>query len=192
MARRGRCRSRERDRDAPHGARRRGRRAVRLSDGGTGRRVPAVEIPEGFRVVPYSEAIGPALHAAHTEAFADHWGYQARPFENWAPGAIHSDVFRGDLSRVAFDGNDIAAYVLAYDGVEGSVYFGQVGTRRPWRKRGLAGALLSASVRAAAATGKTQASLGVDADSPTGAVGVYERLGFRTRHQVVVYRFPVA
>ncbi|HZD98070.1 MAG TPA: GNAT family N-acetyltransferase [Micromonosporaceae bacterium] len=154
--------------------------------------VPAVDVPEEFRVVPYTEVIGSALHAAHTEAFADHWGYQARPFDNWAPGTIHSDVFRGDLSRIAFDGDDIAAYILAYDGVEGSVYIGQVGTRRPWRKRGLAGALLSASVRAAAAAGKTQASLGVDADSPTGAVGVYERLGFHTRHKVVVYHWTVA
>ena len=101
-------------------------------------------------------------------------------------------MFRGDLSRIALDGDDIAAYILAYDGVEGSVYIGQVGTRRPWRKRGLAGALLSASVRAAAAAGKTQASLGVDADSPTGAVGVYERLGFQTRHKVVVYHWTVA
>ena len=154
--------------------------------------VAAVPIPDGFLFVPYSEAIGPALHAAHSEAFGDHWGFQVRPFDNWAPGAIHSDVFRGDLSRIAYDGDDIAAYVLAYDGVAGSVYIGQVGTRRPWRKRGLASALLSASVRAAAATGKTQASLGVDADSPTGAVGVYERLGFETRHKVVVYHWTVA
>jgi GNAT superfamily N-acetyltransferase len=154
--------------------------------------VPAVPIPDGFRVVPYTEAIGRALHAAHSEAFGDHWGFQARPFDNWAPGAIHSDVFRGDLSRIAYDGDDVAAYVLAYDGVAGSVYIGQVGTRRPWRKRGLASALLSASVRAGFEAGKTNASLGVDADSPTGAVGVYERLGFEVRHKVVVFHWTVA
>jgi GNAT superfamily N-acetyltransferase len=154
--------------------------------------VPAVPVPKGFRVVPYTDALGPAVHAAHTEAFGDHWGFQGRPFDNWAPGAIHSDMFRGDLSRIVYDGDDIAAYVLAYDGVAGSVYIGQVGTRRPWRKRGLASALLSASVRAAADTGKVTASLGVDADSPTGAVGVYERLGFAIRHKVVVYHWTVA
>ena len=154
--------------------------------------VPVVPPPNGFRVVPYTEAIGRALHAAHSEAFGDHWGFEARPFDNWAPGAIHSDVFRGDLSRIAYDGQDIAAYVLAYDGVAGSVYIGQVGTRRPWRKRGLASALLSASARAGFEAGKTNASLGVDADSPTGAVGVYERLGFEVRHKVVVFHWTVA
>ncbi len=154
--------------------------------------VPAVDVPEGFRIVPYLDSLGPALHAAHTEAFGDHWGYQGRPFENWAPATIHSEVFRGDLSRIAFDGDEIAAYVLAYDGVEGSVYIGQVGTRRPWRRRGLAGALLSDSVRTAATTGTRSASLGVDADSPTGAVGVYERLGFEVRHKVVVFHWTVA
>ncbi len=156
------------------------------------RDVPPVDVPEGFRVVPYSESLGPALHAAHTEAFGDHWGFQGRPFDNWAPGTIHSDVFRGDLSRIALDGDQIAAYVLAYDGVGGSVYIGQVGARRPWRKRGLASALLSDSVRAAAAAGSPSASLGVDAESPTGAVGVYERLGFQIRHKVVVFHWTVA
>jgi mycothiol synthase len=154
--------------------------------------VPAVDAPDGFRVVPYSDSLGPALHAAHTEAFGDHWGYQGRPFDNWAPGTIHSDVFRGDLSRIALDGDQIAAYVLAYVGVGGSVYIGQVGTRRPWRKRGLASALLSDAVRAAAAAGSRSASLGVDAESPTGAVAVYERLGFQIRHKVVVFHWTVA
>jgi hypothetical protein len=29
--------------------------------------------------------------------------------------------------------------------------------------------------------------LGVDADSPTGAVGVYERVGFQVEHRAVTY-----
>jgi mycothiol synthase len=62
------------------------------------------------------------------------------------------------------------------------LYICQVGTRPPWRKRGLAMALLAASLAAGAADGKTTASLGVDADSPTGAVTVYERLGFTAQH----------
>ena len=81
--------------------------------------------------------------------------------------------------------------MLAYNNVEGREYIGQVGTRRPWRKRGLASALISASLAAAVADGKSSASLGVDADSPTGAVGVYERLGFEVKHKFVSYRRSV-
>jgi ribosomal protein S18 acetylase RimI-like enzyme len=104
---------------------------------------------------------------------------------------VESEEFRGDLTRIAFDGDEIAAYVLAYDNVEGREYLGQVGTRRPWRKRGVASALISASLMAAVADGKSSASLGVDADSMTGAVGVYERLGFEVKHKFVSYRRAV-
>ena len=55
----------------------------------------------------------------------------------------------------------------------------------------LASALISASLAAAVADGKSSASLGVDADSPTGAVGVYERLGFEVKHKFVSYRRSV-
>jgi ribosomal protein S18 acetylase RimI-like enzyme len=44
---------------------------------------------------------------------------------------------------------------------------------------------------AAAAAGKTKAALGVDADSPTGAVGVYERVGFAEHARFVAYRRPL-
>ena len=148
-------------------------------------------LPDGLAAVPYTPELAKPLYEAHMEAFSDHWGFQRRPFEKWVLGTVESEEFRSDLTRIAFDGDQIAGYVLAYNNVEGREYIGQVGTRRPWRKRGLASALISASLAAAVADGKTSASLGVDADSPTGAVGVYERLGFEVKHKFVCYRRSV-
>ena len=186
-------RIRERRRDPPHGAGRWQRGAIRLPDGGAGRAMSRRSTsPRGSASCRIRSRLVPRCTPRTPRRSATTGAYQGRPFDNWAPGTIHSDVFRGDLSRIALDGDQIAAYILAYDGVEGSVYIGQVGTRRPWRKRGLASALLSDSVRAAAAAGSRSASLGVDADSPTGAVGVYERLGFQIRHKVVVFHWTVA
>jgi mycothiol synthase len=37
----------------------------------------------------------------------------------------------------------------------------------------------------------TMAALGVDAENPTGALGLYERLGFRPVRTFVTYRKPV-
>ena len=145
-------------------------------------------LPDGLTAVPYAPELAKPLYEVHMEAFSDHWGFQRRPFEKWVIGTVESEEFRPDLTRIAFDGDQIAGYVLAYNNVEGREYIGQVGTRRPWRKRGLASALISASLNAAVADGKSSASLGVDADSPTGAVGVYERLGFEVKHQFVSYR----
>jgi ribosomal protein S18 acetylase RimI-like enzyme len=149
--------------------------------------------PDGIRIVEFSSALLPAVHESHTEAFADHWGFEPRSLGEWAARTVESDLFRSDLSRIALADDQAAAYVLAYDGPEKTVYFGQVGTRRPWRQQGLASTLLTASLAAGAADGKTTASLGVDADSPTGAVSLYERLGFTALHPpFAVYEKPLA
>jgi ribosomal protein S18 acetylase RimI-like enzyme len=60
-----------------------------------------------------------------------------------------------------------------------------LGTRRAWRKQGLASALLNASFRSFAAEGLDAASIGVDAANPTGAFHLYESLGFREEHRAV-------
>jgi ribosomal protein S18 acetylase RimI-like enzyme len=39
--------------------------------------------------------------------------------------------------------------------------------------------------------GMTEAALGVDAENPTGAVHVYENLGFRRARTGVQYRKPI-
>jgi ribosomal protein S18 acetylase RimI-like enzyme len=54
-----------------------------------------------------------------------------------------------------------------------------VGVRREWRRRGIAQALLQACFGALHARGLREVALGVDADSPTGATRVYERVGMR-------------
>jgi ribosomal protein S18 acetylase RimI-like enzyme len=149
-------------------------------------------IPAGLRVVTYDPQYEKTLYDAHMEAFSDHWGYQKRDFDSWTGFTTRNETFRSDLSRIAFDGDEIAGYVLSYDDAdEDRAYVGQVGTRRPWRRRGLAGGLLADVLGAAAATGKGHVYLGVDADSPTGAVGVYERVGFEVETRAVAYHKPV-
>jgi ribosomal protein S18 acetylase RimI-like enzyme len=51
--------------------------------------------------------------------------------------------------------------------------------RRPWRRRGIALALLHHAFRELAARGKPRAGLGVDSESLTGATRLYERAGMR-------------
>ncbi|HQG71102.1 MAG TPA: GNAT family N-acetyltransferase, partial [Rhodoglobus sp.] len=49
---------------------------------------------------------------------------------------------------------------------------------RQWRKRGVAAALLAHTLEAVKAAGLEKAVLDVDSDSPTGALGLYTRVGF--------------
>jgi mycothiol synthase len=143
--------------------------------------------PDGFRITDLTDkALWPAVHQAHTEAFADHWDYYARDLDDWLARTVAWSEHRPDLSRVALDGDAVAAYVLCYDSTDGEVEVGHVGTRRAWRRRGLASMLLSRVLRAGADAGTAVMTLHVDADSPTGAVGVYERLGFTSRRAPMV------
>lgn len=54
-----------------------------------------------------------------------------------------------------------------------------LGVRRAWRGRGLAPALLIDAMSRYAAAGMERACLDVDTENPSGAVALYERLGYR-------------
>jgi ribosomal protein S18 acetylase RimI-like enzyme len=71
------------------------------------------------------------------------------------------------------------------------VYVASVGVRRPWRRRGLARALLASALVAAREAGFTSASLGVDTDSPTGATALYTSVGFAPDKTFTTYRKPL-
>lgn len=65
-----------------------------------------------------------------------------------------------------------------------------IGVRRPWRRRGLASALIAASPRELKARGMSEAALGVDADSLTDALGIYERMRFQVTQRETLRRKP--
>jgi ribosomal protein S18 acetylase RimI-like enzyme len=71
------------------------------------------------------------------------------------------------------------------------VYVSSVSVRRPWRRRGLARALLASSLVAAREAGYTSASLGVDSNSPTGATDLYRSLGFEPEKTFIAWRKPL-
>lgn len=149
---------------------------------------PHAPLPDGLLVEAYHPGREGALHAAHMEAFADHWGYQWRALAHWAALTVENQRFCPELSLLAVAAGEIAGYVLCYESAEPDrLYVGQVGVRPPWRRRGLAGGLLAQVLAQAQQRGCARASLGVDAASPTGAVGVYERVGFTVDSRAVTY-----
>ena len=63
-----------------------------------------------------------------------------------------------------------------------------ISVRRPWRRRGLGRAITAEALRRLAAAGSTEACLGVDAENPSGALGLYEGLGFEVHQRWLTYR----
>jgi mycothiol synthase len=160
--------------------------------------IPNAPVPDGLKLRSYDTSYEEALRQAHYEAFSDHWGWSPPTPEAWRARNVGSRAFRGVQSYYVLDGDTIAAYVNGYESeadteVTGirELYIGQVGTRRAYRGRGLARAALAKVLAKAAEAGYQRAALGVDADNPTGALGLYEALGFVTHKKFISYRLPL-
>ncbi len=87
----------------------------------------------------------------------------------------------------AWDGDEVAGVVFnAIFAAENEAlgmqrgWLEHVSVRRPWRGRGVAKALCAASFRLLRDRGIEEAWLGVDGANPTGALQLYEGLGFGT------------
>jgi mycothiol synthase len=161
--------------------------------------VPDVPVPDDLQLTSYDAAHDEELRLAHYEAFSDHWGWTPPTPDVWRARSIGSRAFRGAQSYYVLDGETVATYVNGYEwdadtevtGIR-ELYIGQVGTRRAYRGRGLARAALAKVLTKAAQAGYQRAALGVDADNPTGALGLYENLGFTTHQKFVNHQLPLA
>jgi ribosomal protein S18 acetylase RimI-like enzyme len=155
-------------------------------------------LADGLRLEPYTPDWSERTRDAYNDAFRDHWGSQPSTEEGWR---MHRDaeVARNDLSFLAIGTNEdgaeeVAGYVLASvrpDDFAGqgftSSYVDLVGTRRAWRRRGIAPALLTAHLVATKRDGLEKSVLDVDAENPTGALGLYESLGFAESNRTIAY-----
>lgn len=162
---------------------------------GSSESLPRVDPPAGLRLIRFEAAYDEATRVADNEAFLDHWGFTPCDRETWEVRVTGSRAFRPAMSHLLLDGDDVASYVLAFEfdadtaiTGERDLYVDSVGTRRAYRGKGAAKALLAKTLEAAAQAGFQSASLGVDADSPTGAVGLYRNLGFQVEHQWIRHR----
>ncbi|GHD11274.1 putative acetyltransferase, GNAT [Zhihengliuella salsuginis] len=139
---------------------------------------------------PIDDDLREPAHRAHLDAFRDHWNFTPGTIEKWVHFTTGS-TFRPEYSRLALDPDNpddpVDAYVLCQKNTADELYVALVGTRRRARGRGLATALLADVVRQAKEAGLATVTLGVDSASPTGANGIYERIGFRPERPSVEY-----
>ena len=147
---------------------------------------PDVTLPPDLELMSFDPARDEETRRAHNEAFLDHFAATELDAETWRTWVTGDPHFDAGSSFLVLAAGEIAGYSLTgiypdeWEGLgfrEGWIH--QLGVRRSWRGRGLAKALLRASATAFAASGLEYAALDVDADSPTGALALYEGLGFR-------------
>ena len=151
--------------------------------------IPDAPLPDGLRFVAWSPALDDTLREVHNAAFRDHWGSEPLTPETWTHRVTRSPAFRADLTYGVVDGDRLVGYCTAYHFPEDAEvtgrlegWLGQIGVVREWRGRGVASAVMCHVMRAMLAAGLEDGCLDVDSENPSGAVGLYERLGFR-RHE---------
>jgi GNAT superfamily N-acetyltransferase len=162
--------------------------------------IPEAPLPAGLEIRPVKPEHLRTIWDAMGEAFADHWGEEVSTEEDFE--RFHGSVeFAPDIWKVAWDieSNEVAGGVLGFiDEADNQVWNRKLGwteniaVRRPWRRRGLARALMAANLRELKARGMTEAALGVDTENVTGALHLYESMGFRPVKVERLYRKAMA
>lgn len=182
------------------GLRRRGFEAVRF--GATLVRpnlddIPDRRLPEGVEVRPVEEDHLRAIWEADVEAFRDHRGYVEQTETDWEAW-LDAPNFDPSLWQVAWTGDRVVGQVRSYIDPEENLAFGRlrgwtedISTAREWRGQGIAGALICSSMHLLAQRGMTEAALGVDTENPTGALHLYESLGFERVRLFGEYERPI-
>jgi GNAT superfamily N-acetyltransferase len=150
--------------------------------------VPEPVLAQGLVLDEVGDGDMRRFYDALVEAFQDHWEWHATAYEEWLEMRRdqHHDA-DGPLWFVVRDGEEIAGVVRNEGNRNGGGYVGAIGVRRPWRGRGVAKALLYRTFAEFHRRGETRVTLGVDAESPTGATHLYEGVGMEVESCMVVY-----
>ena len=165
-------------------ARRRGYRKVRVYHHMTRPDMEDIDVPplpDGIEVRPVTQEMLPQVWEAAAEAFRDHFGghdFSDAARKRW----LDDPLMEPELLVVAFDGDEAVAGVqgaIDPDENEANGYLcgwtDPVFTRRAWRRKGLAYALLGRSLQQLRERGMTSAQLGVDSQNENQALALYER-----------------
>jgi mycothiol synthase len=152
--------------------------------------LPKPSWPAGITICTMQAGQELALYRAKNEAFRDHWGHIEEPeqqgFAAWQHRRINDSSYDPSLWFLAMDGDEIAGFSMCQLKTSEDPAMGWVnslGVRRPWRRRGLARALLHHSFAELHRRGQSRIGLDVDANSLTGATQLYEQAGMRTIRQ---------
>jgi mycothiol synthase len=155
---------------------------------------PAPRWPDGITVRTMRKGEDDRrVYDAHQDSFADHYEFTPDRYDEWAHWFFR-EGFDPTLWWLAEDDGEVAGVCLCWDTYEGDKELGLInvlGVRKPWRRRGLARALLLNAFAEFRSRGNKQVGLGVDGENVTGAVRLYESAGMRVVRRGDHYERPL-
>ena len=147
----------------------------------------AVTFPAGLELRPFiKDEHALAVWQANNEAFRDHWGSHERTYADWSHTLFGNPNFDPTLWMIAWDGDEVAGF--SQNRVRmGIGWVGTIAVRRPWRGKGLGVALMKQTFGEFYKRGIKTIGLGVDAENPTGATRLYQKVGMYPASEHVTY-----
>jgi GNAT superfamily N-acetyltransferase len=157
--------------------------------------IPQPQFPAGFSVRSLQglEEV-PAWIEMFNQSFVDHWGFEPETLEHhqhW----MQEPTYEAEMDQVAIapDGTFAAFSYSAIDREENARtgrlegWVGLLGTRRGFRQIGLGRAMLLTGLHLLQARGMEMALLGVDSENPSGALRLYQSVGFQKRYTFLTF-----
>lgn len=159
--------------------------------------IPRRVLPKGVETRPVEESHLWAIWEAEAEAFRDHRGYTEPTETDWEAW-LDSPNWDPSLWQVAWSGDEVVGQVRTFIDHEENERWRRrrgwteyISTVREWRRRGIAGALICRSLAQLRGLGMREAALGVDVDNLSGALRLYESLGYRRTRLEAEYARPI-
>lgn len=156
-----------------------------------------LEPVDGVDVIPYDRAYDEQAMAALNRSFADHWGSAPTDMASYLH-RLDGEGFAIDVSFLAITYGEVIGLSLNAHYPEDEELLGRrdgwvesLGVIRPWRRKGVATALLKSSFNAFIDAGYTHSALGVDTESPTDALKLYTGLGFEPTHRSITSEMEI-
>jgi GNAT superfamily N-acetyltransferase len=161
--------------------------------------ITALPLPEGIEVRPVDSENYRAVWDAAKEALRDEREYSDERWSDTSYGLfIRSRKFTPELFQIAWAGDEVVGGVHNFIDEEENAQLNrawghteEIFVRQPWRRRGIARALIAGSLNVLKDRGIEYATLDVDADNPSGALRLYESVGYKCDKRFVFYRKPL-
>jgi mycothiol synthase len=158
--------------------------------------IPPYQLPEGFRVdyVKTPEDVAKWVDA-YNMSFIDHWNFHpttVQDHSHWLNDPEYLPEI--DLVAVAPDGKFAAHCFCTINKAENEHrgvkegWINLLGSVRGYRKQGFGKNMLLVGMQKLKERGMDTAMLSVDTENPSGALGLYEAVGFKVRRTNIAYR----
>ncbi|MBK5331564.1 MAG: GNAT family N-acetyltransferase [Ilumatobacteraceae bacterium] len=159
--------------------------------------IPDLPLPDGVEIRAVTPEMLRPIFEAHWENFRGNWDFTEfveEDFQRFVDDPLRDET----MWKIAWAGDTVVGQVKSFINPKENAEMGYlrgyaeyISTHAEWRNKGIAGALLAASLREIKARGMTEAALGVDTSNPGGAFQLYTKLGFELRAYEAAYAKPL-